>query len=136
MWTRTPPSASGPRRSTQRDGRRARVIDWHNHAPGDVLLYEVTVGNPYVVEFDDDDQSECLDATLPAFVLGIFPNEIDDELRAKKAYPSDLSTLFHKYDNVLFAACNPPCYAVVGRASICHEKAHTRLASPSKNGKN
>jgi|HubBroStandDraft_6_1064221.scaffolds.fasta_scaffold1187725_1 hypothetical protein len=88
MWTRTPPSASGPRRSTQRDGGRARVIDCHNHAPGDVLLYEVTVGNPYVVEFDDDDQSECLDATLPAFVLGIFPNETDDELRAKKACPS------------------------------------------------
>jgi predicted amidohydrolase YtcJ len=26
-------------------------IDCHNHAPGDVLLYEVVVGNPYVVEF-------------------------------------------------------------------------------------
>ena len=26
-------------------------IDCHNHAPGDVLLYEVLVGNPYVVEF-------------------------------------------------------------------------------------
>jgi predicted amidohydrolase YtcJ len=26
-------------------------IDTHNHAPGDVLLYEVLVGNPYVVEF-------------------------------------------------------------------------------------
>jgi predicted amidohydrolase YtcJ len=26
-------------------------IDCHNHAPGDVLLYEVIVGNPYVVEF-------------------------------------------------------------------------------------
>jgi predicted amidohydrolase YtcJ len=25
-------------------------IDCHNHAPGDVLLYEVIVGNPYVVE--------------------------------------------------------------------------------------
>ena len=26
-------------------------IDTHNHAPGDVLLYEVLVGNPYEVEF-------------------------------------------------------------------------------------
>src|SRR6266849_4789288 len=26
-------------------------IDCHNHAPGDVLLYEVIVGKPYVVEF-------------------------------------------------------------------------------------
>ena len=26
-------------------------IDCHNHAPGNVLLYEVVVGNPYVVEF-------------------------------------------------------------------------------------
>ena len=26
-------------------------IDTHNHAPGNVLLYEVVVGNPYVVEF-------------------------------------------------------------------------------------
>jgi predicted amidohydrolase YtcJ len=26
-------------------------IDCHNHAPGNVLLYEVIVGNPYVVEF-------------------------------------------------------------------------------------
>jgi predicted amidohydrolase YtcJ len=26
-------------------------IDCHNHAPGEVLLYEVLVGNPYVVEF-------------------------------------------------------------------------------------
>ncbi len=26
-------------------------IDCHNHAPGDVLLYEVLVGNPYEVEF-------------------------------------------------------------------------------------
>ncbi|MGH7655290.1 MAG: amidohydrolase [Gemmatimonadaceae bacterium] len=26
-------------------------IDTHNHAPGEVLLYEVLVGNPYVVEF-------------------------------------------------------------------------------------
>ena len=26
-------------------------IDCHNHAPGDVLLYDVLVGNPYVVEF-------------------------------------------------------------------------------------
>src|SRR6266849_9222687 len=26
-------------------------IDCHNHAPGDVLLFEVIVGNPYVVEF-------------------------------------------------------------------------------------
>jgi predicted amidohydrolase YtcJ len=26
-------------------------IDCHNHAPGDILLYEVIVGNPYVVEF-------------------------------------------------------------------------------------
>jgi predicted amidohydrolase YtcJ len=26
-------------------------IDCHNHAPGDVLLFEVIVGNPYLVEF-------------------------------------------------------------------------------------
>jgi predicted amidohydrolase YtcJ len=26
-------------------------VDCHNHAPGEVLLYEVLVGNPYVVEF-------------------------------------------------------------------------------------
>src|SRR5215471_2181047 len=26
-------------------------IDCHNHAPGNVLLYEVIVGNPFVVEF-------------------------------------------------------------------------------------
>ncbi|HUK19710.1 MAG TPA: amidohydrolase family protein, partial [Bryobacteraceae bacterium] len=26
-------------------------IDCHNHAPGNTLLYEVLVGNPYVVEF-------------------------------------------------------------------------------------
>src|SRR5215469_11997882 len=26
-------------------------IDCHNHAPGNVLLYDVVVGNPYVVEF-------------------------------------------------------------------------------------
>ena len=26
-------------------------IDTHNHAPGNILLYEVLVGNPYVVEF-------------------------------------------------------------------------------------
>ena len=26
-------------------------IDCHNHAPGEMLLYEVLVGNPYVVEF-------------------------------------------------------------------------------------
>src|SRR5215831_16598368 len=26
-------------------------IDCHNHAPGNVLLYEVIVGNPYLVEF-------------------------------------------------------------------------------------
>ncbi len=26
-------------------------IDCHNHPPGNVLLYEVLVGNPYVVEF-------------------------------------------------------------------------------------
>src|SRR6202041_12795 len=26
-------------------------IDTHNHATGNVLLYEVLVGNPYVVEF-------------------------------------------------------------------------------------
>ena len=37
------------------DARRMTVvpgfIDCHNHAPGNVLLYEVLVGNPYVVEF-------------------------------------------------------------------------------------
>ena len=26
-------------------------IDCHNHAPGNTLLYDVLVGNPYVVEF-------------------------------------------------------------------------------------
>ena len=26
-------------------------IDTHNHAPGNTLLYDVVVGNPYVVEF-------------------------------------------------------------------------------------
>ena len=26
-------------------------IDCHNHAPGNTLLYDVIVGNPYVVEF-------------------------------------------------------------------------------------
>src|SRR5205823_8476956 len=26
-------------------------IDCHNHAPGNTLLYEAIVGNPYVVEF-------------------------------------------------------------------------------------
>src|SRR5260370_16426524 len=26
-------------------------IDCHNHAPGDVLLYEVIVANPYLVDF-------------------------------------------------------------------------------------
>src|ERR1019366_4102909 len=39
-------------------------IDCHNHAPGNVLLYEVLVGNPYVVEF----------VTIASFV---------DKLRAK-----------------------------------------------------
>ncbi len=37
------------------DARRMTIvpgfIDCHNHAPGNVLLYEVVVGNPYVVEF-------------------------------------------------------------------------------------
>ena len=37
------------------DAKRMTVvpgfIDCHNHAPGNVLLYEVLVGNPYVVEF-------------------------------------------------------------------------------------
>src|ERR1700736_556779 len=37
------------------DAKRMMVvpgfIDCHNHAPGDVLLFEVIVGNPYVVEF-------------------------------------------------------------------------------------
>jgi predicted amidohydrolase YtcJ len=39
----------------QFDARQMTVvpgfIDCHNHAPGDTLLYEVLVGNPYVVEF-------------------------------------------------------------------------------------
>jgi len=26
-------------------------IDCHNHAPGNIVLYDVVVGNPYVVEF-------------------------------------------------------------------------------------
>ena len=43
-------------RSTQMlDARQMTIvpgfIDCHNHAPGNVLLYEVIVGNPYVVEF-------------------------------------------------------------------------------------
>ncbi|MDR3702301.1 MAG: amidohydrolase [Candidatus Sulfopaludibacter sp.] len=43
-------------KSTQTfDARQMTVvpgfIDCHNHAPGNVLLYEVVVGNPYVVEF-------------------------------------------------------------------------------------
>jgi len=43
-------------KSTQTfDARRMTIvpgfIDCHNHAPGNVLLYEVVVGNPYVVEF-------------------------------------------------------------------------------------
>jgi predicted amidohydrolase YtcJ len=37
------------------DARRMTVVpgftDCHNHAPGDVLLYEVLVGNPFQVEF-------------------------------------------------------------------------------------
>src|SRR5580704_1286530 len=37
------------------DARRMTIvpgfIDCHNHATGNVLLYEVLVGNPYVVEF-------------------------------------------------------------------------------------
>ena len=37
------------------DARRMTIvpgfIDCHNHAPGNTLLYEVLVGNPYVVEF-------------------------------------------------------------------------------------
>lgn len=41
---------------TQRlDARQMTVvpgfIDCHNHAPGDMLLYDVIVGNPYVVEY-------------------------------------------------------------------------------------
>jgi len=43
-------------RNTQKyDARQMTVvpgfIDCHNHAPGNVLLYEVIVGNPYEVEF-------------------------------------------------------------------------------------
>jgi predicted amidohydrolase YtcJ len=43
-------------KSTQTfDARQMTVvpgfIDTHNHAPGNVLLYDVVVGNPYVVEF-------------------------------------------------------------------------------------
>src|SRR5260370_4198210 len=41
-------------------------IDCHNHAPGEVLVYEVLVGNPYVVEFGTIDR-------------------IGDKLRAKAA---------------------------------------------------
>ena len=47
----------GARRQGQRsdrceaDDRRPGFIDCHNHATGNVLLYEVLVGNPYVVEF-------------------------------------------------------------------------------------
>src|SRR5579863_998000 len=37
------------------DAKQMTVVpgftDCHNHAPGNVLLYEVLVGNPYVVEF-------------------------------------------------------------------------------------
>src|SRR6202453_879898 len=39
----------------QLDARQMTIvpgfIDCHNHAPGDTLLYEVLVGNPFVVEF-------------------------------------------------------------------------------------
>ena len=43
-------------RNTQKyDARQTTIvpgfIDCHNHAPGNVLLYEVVVGNPYEVEF-------------------------------------------------------------------------------------
>ena len=43
-------------KATQRyDARQMTIvpgfIDCHNHAPGNTLLYEVIVGNPYVVEF-------------------------------------------------------------------------------------
>ena len=43
-------------RSTQTiDAKQMTVVpgfaDCHNHAPGDVLLYEVLVGNPFEVEF-------------------------------------------------------------------------------------
>lgn len=47
-------SLRGPRTEVI-DARRMTVvpgfIDCHNHAPGDILLYEVLVGNPYLVEF-------------------------------------------------------------------------------------
>jgi predicted amidohydrolase YtcJ len=43
------------RRTETFDAERMTVvpgfIDCHNHAPGNTLLYEVLVGNPYVVEF-------------------------------------------------------------------------------------
>ncbi|MBV8205652.1 MAG: amidohydrolase, partial [Acidobacteria bacterium] len=43
-------------KSTERiDARQMTIvpgfIDCHNHAPGDILLYDVLVGNPYEVEF-------------------------------------------------------------------------------------
>jgi hypothetical protein len=43
------------KRSETIDARRMTIvpgfIDCHNHAPGEMLLYEVVVGNPYEVEF-------------------------------------------------------------------------------------
>jgi predicted amidohydrolase YtcJ len=53
-------------------------IDCHNHAPGDVLLYEVIVGNPYVVEFVTIDsivdklRSKAAQAAPGAWVEGYF----------------------------------------------------------------
>jgi predicted amidohydrolase YtcJ len=43
------------RRTQKLDAKQMTIvpgfIDCHNHAPGDMLLYDVIVGNPYVVEF-------------------------------------------------------------------------------------
>jgi hypothetical protein len=57
-------------------------IDCHNHAPGEVLLYEVLVGNPYEVEFVTIDsiigKLKAKAATLPpdTWVEGFFFDDI------------------------------------------------------------
>jgi predicted amidohydrolase YtcJ len=56
-------------------------IDCHNHAPGNVLMYEAVVGNPYVVEFvtiqSIIDKLKARAATLPAgtWVEGYFHDD-------------------------------------------------------------
>jgi len=56
-------------------------IDCHNHAPGNVLMYEAVVGNPYVVEFvtiqSIIDKLKARAATLPpgTWVEGYFHDD-------------------------------------------------------------